>query len=65
MPLKDKPWFPYVSIAAWFVGVFALVLVNSGGNVVLAVALAAVVAVLSWRIDGARRGRDKPSADGS
>ena len=54
MPLRDRPWFPWVSAALWGLLVLALVLVNSG-NVVLAVALGLVVAVLSHRIDRSRQ----------
>ena len=54
MPLRDRPWFPWASAAVWGVVVLALVLVNSG-NVVLAVAIGLVVAVISHRIDRARQ----------
>ena len=54
MPLRDRPWFPWLSAALWGLLVLALVLVNSG-NVVLAVALGLVVAVLSHRIDRSRQ----------
>ena len=54
MPLRERPWFPWLSAALWGLLVLALVLVNSG-NVVLAVALGAVVAVLSHRIDRSRQ----------
>ena len=55
--MKQQPWWPYASAAAWGVGVLVLVLVNSG-NVLLAVGLAVVVALISWRIDGGRRRTD-------
>lgn len=56
MPLKDRPWYPWASAALWGLLVFALVLVNSG-NAVLALALGAIVALISRRIDagGIRR----------
>ena len=54
MPLRDRPWFPWASAAAWGLAVFALVLVNSG-NAALAVVLGGVVAVLSHRIDRSRQ----------
>jgi hypothetical protein len=54
MPLRDRPWFPWVSAALWGLVVFALVLVNSG-NLILALALGLVVAVLSQRIDRSRQ----------
>lgn len=54
MPLRDRPWFPWASAAAWGLVVLALVLVNSG-NAVLAVAVGLVVAVLSHRIDRSRQ----------
>lgn len=53
MPLKERPWFPWLSAALWGLVVFALVLVNSR-NVVLAVVLGLVVAGISRRIDGSR-----------
>jgi len=46
----------HLATVGWTVAVLVLVLVNTGGNVVLAVALAAVVGVISWRIDKARTG---------
>ncbi len=54
MPFKDRAWFPWVSAAIWGLVVLALVLGNSG-NVVLAVALGLVVAVISQRIDRSRQ----------
>lgn len=54
MPLRDRPWFPFLSAALWGLVVFALVLVNSG-NVVLAVAVGLVVAVISHRVDRSRQ----------
>ncbi|MCW2680821.1 MAG: hypothetical protein JWM62_2222 [Frankiales bacterium] len=54
MPLRDRPWYPWLSAALWGLVVFALVLVNSG-NVVLAVVLGLVVAVISQRIDRSRQ----------
>ena len=54
MPLRERPWFPWLSAALWGLVVLALVLVNSG-NVVLAVVLALVVAAISYRIDGSRQ----------
>ena len=54
MSLKEQSWFPYVSVAGWALATFVLVLVNSG-SMALAAGLAAVVAVISWRIDAARR----------
>lgn len=57
MSLKQQPWYPYASAAAWGAGVLVLVLINSG-NPVLAVGLGVVVAFISWRIDGGRRSGD-------
>ena len=54
MSLKQQPWYPYVSVVVWGLGVFVLVLVNSG-NLLLAVLLGVVVAGISWGIE--RRGR--------
>lgn len=54
MPLRDRPWFPWLSAAVWGLLVLALALVNSG-NLVLAVALGLVVAAISYRIDGRSR----------
>ena len=54
MPLRERPWYPFLSAAVWGLVVLGLVLVNSG-NVVLAVALGLVVAVLSHRIDRSRQ----------
>ena len=54
MSLKDRAWYPYASAAGWAAVVFALVLVNSG-SILLAVVLAAVVGVITWRLDGGRR----------
>lgn len=54
MPLRDRPWFRWLSAALWGLLVLALVLVNSG-SVVLAVALGLLVAVLSHRIDRSRQ----------
>lgn len=48
--MKDAPWYPYASGLGWGLLVLALVFVNSGGNLVLALVLAAVVAVISHRI---------------
>ena len=44
--MKEQPWYPYVSVAAWGLVAFALVLVNTG-NVVLALLLAGLVAAIS------------------
>ncbi len=52
MPLRDRPWFPWLSAALWGLLVLVLVLVNSG-NVVVAIALAAVVAAITLRFDRA------------
>ena len=52
--MREQPWFPYASAAVWGLVVLALVLVNSG-NVVLAVVLGLVVAVISHRIDRSRQ----------
>lgn len=54
MPLRERPWFPWLSAALWGLLVLALVLVNSG-NVVLALALGTGVAILSHRIDRSRQ----------
>lgn len=54
MPLRERPWFPWVSAAVWGLVVLALVLLNSG-NIVLALGLGALVAVLSHRIDRSRQ----------
>lgn len=54
MPLRDRPWFPWVSAALWGLLVLGLVAVNTG-NVVLAVALGLVVALISRKIDGSRQ----------
>jgi hypothetical protein len=54
MSLKDRSWFPWASAALWGLLVFALVLVNSS-NVVLALVLGLVVAVISQRIDRSRQ----------
>lgn len=48
--MKDASWYPYASGLGWGLLVLALVFVNSGGNLLLAVLLAAVVAVLSHRL---------------
>lgn len=48
--MKDAAWYPYASGFGWGVLVLALVFVNSGGNLLLSVALATVVAVISHRI---------------
>lgn len=61
MPLKDAPWFPYVSALAWGVLVFLLVLLNSG-HLLLAMLLGAVVAVLSRQIDKRGSGQSGGSA---
>lgn len=52
--MRKQPGYPYVSAAVWGLGVFVLVLVNSG-SLVLAALLAAVVAFISWRISAAGR----------
>lgn len=62
MPVREQPWFPYLSVAAWGLGTLLLVLVNTG-NPLLAVALGAVVAFISWRID--RRARDQSGGSAS
>ncbi len=54
MPLRERPWFPWLSATAWGLVVLALVLVNSG-SILLAVVLGVVVAVISRRIDGSRQ----------
>ena len=54
MSVKEQPWYPYVSVVVWGLGVFVLVLVNSG-SLALALLLGAGVAFLSWWIE--RRGR--------
>lgn len=54
MPLRDRPWFPWLSAALWGLLVLGLVLVNSG-DVALAIALGLVVAVISHRIDRSRQ----------
>ena len=53
MPLRDRPWYPWLTAALWGLVVVALVLVNSG-NVVLAVVLGLLVAGISHRIDRPR-----------
>ena len=50
MPLKDKSWYPWASGLGWGVLVLALVFVNTGGNLVLALVVATFVAVLSHRL---------------
>ena len=55
--MKDAAWYPYASGLGWGLLVLALVFVNSGGNLVLALALAVVVAVISHRI--AQRGQQR------
>ena len=54
MPLRERPWYPWLSAALWGLAVFALVLVNSS-SLVLAVALGVVVAVISRKIDRSRQ----------
>ena len=56
MPFKDRPWYPLASGAGWGLLVLALVLVNSGGNLLLALALGAFVGELSRRIAQSRHG---------
>lgn len=48
--MKDASWYPYASGLGWGLLVLALVLVNTGGNLLLSLALASVVAVISHRI---------------
>jgi len=48
--MKNAPWYPYASGFGWGLLVFVLVFVNSGGNLLLSLALAVLVAVLSHRI---------------
>lgn len=60
--MREQPWFPYVSAAAWGLGTLLLVLVNTG-NLLLAAALGAVVALISWRVD--RRARDQSGGSAS
>ena len=54
MPLRERPWFPWLSAVLWGLLVLGLVLVNSG-SVVLAVGLGLAVAALSHWIDSAGR----------
>ena len=48
--MKDAAWYPYASGFGWGLLVFALLFVNSGGNLLLSLVLGAFVAVLSHRI---------------
>ena len=48
--MKDAAWYPYASGFGWGLLVLVLVFVNSGGNLLLSVVLAAFVAVLSHRL---------------
>lgn len=48
--MKDAAWYPYASGSGWGLLVLALVFVNSGGNLLLSVAVAVFVAVLSHRL---------------
>ena len=48
--MRDAAWYPYASGFGWGLLVLALVLVNSGGNLLLSIVLAAFVAVLSHRL---------------
>lgn len=57
MSRKDRSWYPWVSAIVYGVLVFALLLVNTGGNLLVAVAVGLGVALLSWRIDRARQDR--------
>lgn len=51
MPLvKDAAWYPYASGFGWGLLVLGLVFVNSGGNLLLSLMLAVLVAVISHRI---------------
>ena len=54
--MRTQPWYPLASGAGWGLLVLALVLVNTG-NVILALVVAVVVAVLSWRLALAQRPR--------
>ena len=56
MPVTQRPWYPWASAAAWALLVFALVFVNSGGNLLLALAVGAFVGELSRRLALARSG---------
>ena len=62
MPLKEQSWYPWLSGAGWGLLVLALVFVNTGGNLVLALVLAAFVAVLSHRL-AERQQRGSGSAE--
>lgn len=55
MSLKERSWYPWVSVGGWTLLVFGLVFVNSGGNLPLAAALALVVGAITWRIEASRR----------
>jgi multisubunit Na+/H+ antiporter MnhG subunit len=48
--VKDASWYPYASGFGWGLLVLSLVFVNSGGNLLLALAIAVLVAVISHRI---------------
>ena len=61
MSVREQRWYPYASAAVWGLVVLVLVLVNSG-NVLLALLLGALVALISWRIDGRARGQSGGSA---
>lgn len=50
MSVKEQAWYPWASGAGWGLLVLALVFVNSGGNLFLALAVAVVVAVISHRL---------------
>ena len=54
MPVTQRPWYPWASAAGWALLVFVLVYVNSGGSLVLALVLGAVVGEISRRIARSR-----------
>lgn len=52
--MRQQPWYPWASAAGWGLLVFALVFVNTGGNLLLAAGIGAVVAEISRRVALAR-----------